>query len=167
MKVYDQYAALATQTTLTLGASAEETSTLGLGGATLEISEPRSHKETVTTDAKGNTRGHRLGKGLGYNLSVPYLPKRSGKTTDTFTGRVEPDRRATGEASSVRSNVDFGKSLGVLQKEFDEAPLTTIVTAVTGGGAFLKERTDTRGTKISDADYERLVELDEALQRVC
>lgn len=150
-----RYGQVVTSSTVSAGESTDITDTLSLVAKT-EFTESTSLKGALTTDQRGTTLEVTGSGSLGYNMSVPGLPALKGKTTDVFIGRAGPDQRGTGEASTTRSSIDLAKSVSAASKAFTESPIATTVGAITGSGVFWKDRVDTTGTKLSDADYDRL-----------
>jgi Domain of unknown function (DUF4157) len=146
---------LVTSSTLTTGTSSSTATTAGLAGVSLELETSSSLTEAVTTDQSGVTKKITASSAAGAGVSLPGGVKLASKTTDTFTGKLGPDQKASGEAATTRSETDFGRSAAALT----EAPIATVTAAVTGTGSVLKQRAETTGTKVDDADYQRLMRL--------
>jgi hypothetical protein len=150
---------LVTSSTLTAGRSSSLTTSASLAGSGIELQESSAFEEARTVDDKGTTVQVTGTSSLGGKASLPIGPSITHKTTDTFTGKVGPDKKATGDASTTTSESDLGRSAVALGTGLSEHPLATVAGVVTGGESLLKQRTESSGTKLDDSDYARLVAL--------
>jgi type II secretory pathway component PulJ len=150
---------LVTSSTVTIGKSGSTTSSAGVAGAGIEFEDASSLTESRTVDKKGTTVQVTGTSSVGGKVSLPVGPAVTTKSTDTFTGKVGTDNKATGDASTTTSESDFGRSAVALGTGLTEHPLATVSGLVTGSDPVVKQRTESAGTKLDDGDYARLVAL--------
>ncbi|MFB6721350.1 hypothetical protein ACFCV3_14355 [Kribbella sp. NPDC056345] len=142
--------------TATTGTEGSQTTTAGVGGVNLGISNVSGFETTTTKDAKGTTETNTGKAGGGAELDVAGLVKIGHSEKTSVSTTIDPGGSATGDLSRTTSDTDLGATATKYAESWKKSPIASTVGLVTGASKPAEEKTEVMGMKLADSDFDRI-----------
>ncbi|WP_405059844.1 hypothetical protein OG474_44940 [Kribbella sp. NBC_01505] len=132
------------------------TTTAGVAGVSLGISNLSGFETTTTKDAKGTTETNTGKAGGGAELDVAGLVKIGHSEKTAVSTTIDPGGSATGDLSRTTSDTDLGATAKKFAEGFSKSPIASTAALVTGASKPAEEKTEVVGMKLADSDFDRI-----------